>query len=248
MSLDLSVEDVEEMEASDVLTEVNGAIESLESKKDELLDEKKEWQKRAEERQEELDQLSGRVNELEEEAATAEGDIEKVKEQIKEQKEKELEQEREEKQKFRSSLESELIDRQLTEALNEAGVASPYIQPLRSQLRGDIEVKESDDGEFEAVAQNGAMNKSVQEHVEDFLEEQGAEHYTQSPNNSGGGAGSAGSGGSGSGSNNPLDKASDDFSMTAASQFIRENDDESIEQKRSEAQDPVEIDSSVGVV
>lgn len=247
MGIDLSPEDIEEMDAEKVLSEVNDAIDSLESKRDELLDEKKDWQEKAKERRDELEELESRVNELREEAATKEGDIEEVKQQIKEQKEKEIEQEREKKKKYEQGLQSTLIDKELTEALNQAEVASPYIQPLRSQLRSDIEVVENDDGEFEAVAKDGAMNKSVQEHVEDFLDEQGREHYTSAPSNSGGGAGSGGSGGSG-GTDNPLDKANDSFSMTAASQFVKNNDEETVEQKLKEAQDPVQIDASVGTV
>ena len=244
----LTEQDVEEMEPSEVVQEVEDALSSIEAKKDELLDEKKTWQEKAEQRQDELDQLETRVNELEEEAATKEGDIEKVKQQIKEQKEKELEQERQEKQKFRKSLESQLIDRELTEALSDAGVAGPYLQPLRSQLRDDIEVVEGDDGEFEAVASNGAMNRSVEEHVNEFLDEQGREHYTQAPANSGGGAGgSGGSGGTGT-SDNPLDRSSGDFNMTEAANFIRNNDDETINQKLQEAQEPVDYDDSVAAV
>lgn len=211
--------------------QLKSELDSVKSKNEELLDELKTEREKRREREKEKN--------LKEE------NIEELQEQLEQEKEEAVEAEREEKQKWKQTAETLLIDNKLSETLDEVGVAAPYKESLRHELRQNIEVVETDDGDLplEAVAKDGARQVGVDEYVKKTLEEKGEEHFVSAPNNNGGGAGSNNGGGGSGGDSNPLDQASDDFSITDANEFVRESDESTVQQKLKEAENPINVNA-----
>lgn len=209
--------------------QLKNELESVKSKNEELLDEvKTEREKRREEQKEKN---------------IKEENIEELQEQLEQEKEEAVQAEREEKQMWKETAEKLLIDNELTDTLDEVGVAAPYKESLRHELRQNIEVVESEDGELplEAVAKDGARKIGIDEFVQKTLEEKGEEHFVTAPNNNGGGAGSSRNGSGGGENSNPLDQASEDFSITDANEFVRDNDESTVKQKLKEAENPISV-------
>lgn len=213
----------------------------LKKNRDELLEEKKEWQAKAQEREEKYTNLEKKVEELNQEKAAKEGNLDEVRKQIAQQKEKEIQEIQSEKEKIKRSFESRLVDGELTEALMSEEVAKPYIEPLKASLKGNLKVKEDENGEYKVVADNNGLEKEVAAFVSERVEELGKEYFVTAAKNSGGGAGT---GGAGSGStDNILDRASDNFNLTKAMQFVNDNgaDSAEVQQLISAAKDPVNV-------
>jgi ribosomal protein L31E len=218
--------------------QLKSELESVKSKNEELLDEVKTEREKRKEYEEE-------AREKQKEKARKEENIEELQEQLEQEKQEAVSEVEEELKKWKQTAEKLLVDNRLNETLDEKGVAAPYKDSLRYELRQDIEVVESDEGEMplEAVAKNGAKQVGIDEHVDSKLEEKGAEHFIEAPQNNGGGAGSADGGGSLN--ENPLDQASDGFSITGANKFVRESDEETVRQKLNQAEQPIQIDESL---
>ena len=213
----------------------------LKKNRDELLEEKKEWQAKAKEREEKYNNLESQVQELRQEKAAKEGDIDEVRRQIAEQKEKEIEQIQSEKQNLQQTLENRLIESELTDALINENIAKPYLEPLKASLRGAMKVKDNN-GDYRVIADSEGMDKDVKEYVAEKVEELGREYFMAASENSGGGAGSSGAG-NGTSKDNPLDRASEGFTLTGAMQFVKENgpDSEKVKQLLSAAEKPVNV-------
>lgn len=224
------------------LNKLRDELESVRQKKNELLDEKKtEQQKRKE--------LESRMNEIEKEKNIKEQNVEELQEQLEQEKQDAVAEVEGELEKWRQTAEQLLVDNRLNQTLDDLGVAAPYKDSLRYELRQDIEVVDSEEGELplEAVARDGAKQIDIGDYAQQVLDEKGPEHFLTAPNNNGGGAGHAGSGGSDT-NENPLDKASDTFRLTNATEFIQENDDETVQRTLEQAENPIRIDNTIGSV
>jgi hypothetical protein len=218
--------------------QLKSELDSVKSKNEELLDEvKTEREKRKEYEQE--------AREKQKEKAKKEQNIEKLQEQLEQEKQEAVNEIQEDLEKWKQTAKKLLVDNRLNETLDEKGVAAPYKDSLRYELRQDIEVVESDEGELplEAVAKNGAKQVGIDEHVDTKLEETGPEHFIEAPQNNGGGAGSADGGGSVN--DNPLDQSSESFSLSQANEFVRQSDTETVKQKMNQAQDPITVDENM---
>lgn len=220
-------------------------FQKVKQKKDELLDEVKQEREQRQKLEDRLDQMESKLNEKEKQKNIKEENIEELQEQLEQEKQQAVSEVEEELEKWKQTAEQLLVDNRLNETLDEKGVAAPYKDSLRYELRQDIEVVESDDGELplEAVAKNGAKKIDISDHVDSVLEQKGAEHFVEAPNNNGGGAG--GDSGGGSVNDNPLDKASESFSLTQANEFVRQSNTETVKQKLNQAQDPVPVNEGM---
>lgn len=238
MPFDLSVSEIEDLSPQEIVELVQEKVEPIIEKRDELLGEKKEVKSKLESKKSELKELRATVEEIDPDSMVDEEKLEEVKEDVKSKYEQQLEEERDEKTELKSKLERQMIESELTEALTEAGVADPYVGPLKSKLRSELNVVE-DDGEFVVVAgDDPTLGQDPGEVVDEYLDDNGRDYYTEAPSNSGGGAGSETDGG-GSTNGNPLDKASDDYNFTNANKFMKQEDPEKVRRLLEEAEEPI---------
>lgn len=212
-------------------------FQKVKNKKDELLDEVKQEREQRQSLEERLENLESELNEKEKEKARKEENIEELEQRLEDEKEQAVAEKEQEIQELRSELHELKVENSIKSRISEENVKTGLQDMVEAQLEQRAELNDG-----EAVVKTEEGEKPLDEYMDEYFEEKG-DHVKAAPQNNGGGAGSSGS--SGSVNENPLDRASDSFSLSDANKFVRENDVETVQQALQNANNPIEVNQEM---
>jgi len=191
---DADLSAIEKLVEEGVKSEIKTATEGLETKKAELLKEKKEIQAKLKLfdgiDKEEYDKQKKALEELAERELIEVGDLDAVKKAIQGKHEKELKAKQDEIDELTASLHTLLVDQGLTDAFQKNGIAERYLPACRALLRDGVQITKNDSGDYKATA----GDVPLEDYVAKWAKSDDGKIYVAAKDNSGGGSGGSGDG------------------------------------------------------